>query len=45
MREKEKNKGILSFAAKWMELENFRLSKATQKQNDMHGTYSLISGH
>ena len=39
-----KNKDILSFAAKWMELENIILSKVTQTQKDMHGKYSLISG-
>jgi hypothetical protein len=40
-----KNKGILSFAGKWMKLENTILSELTQTQKDMHGMYSLISGY
>ena len=40
-----KNKGIMSFVVKWMELDNIILSKATQTQKDMHGMYSLISGY
>jgi hypothetical protein len=40
-----KNKDILSFAGKWMELENIILSEVTQIQKDMHGIYSLISGY
>ena len=40
-----KNEDILSFASKWMELENIILSVATQAQKDMHGMYSLISGY
>ena len=39
-----KNEDILSFAGKWMELENI-LSEVTQTQKDMHGMYSLISGY
>jgi hypothetical protein len=39
-----KNEGILSFAGKWMELENIILSEVTKTQKDMHGMYSL-SGH
>ena len=39
-----KNEDILSFAVKWMELENI-LSEVTQMQNAMHGMYSLISGY
>jgi hypothetical protein len=31
-----KNKDILSFAGKWMELENIILSEVTQTQKDMH---------
>jgi hypothetical protein len=38
-----KNKDILSFANKWMELGNIILSEVTQTQKDMHGIYSLIS--
>jgi hypothetical protein len=38
-----KNKDILSFAGKWMELENIILSEVTQTQKDMHGMHSLIS--
>ena len=40
-----KNEDILTFAGKWMELENIILSEETQTQNDMHGMYSLISGY
>ena len=36
-----KNEDILSFAGKWMELENIILSEVTQTQKDMHGMYSL----
>jgi hypothetical protein len=32
---------ILSFAGKWMELENIILSEVTQTQKDMHGMYVL----
>jgi hypothetical protein len=39
-----KNKDIMSFADKWMELENIILSEITQTQKDMYGMYSLISG-
>ena len=35
-----KNKNILSFAGKWMELENIILSEITQMQKDLHGMYS-----
>jgi hypothetical protein len=38
-----KNDNILSFAGKWMELENIILSEVTQTQKDMHDMYSLIS--
>jgi hypothetical protein len=38
-----KNKDILSFAGKWIELENTILSKVTQTQKDIYGMYSLIS--
>jgi hypothetical protein len=40
-----KNKDILSFADKWVGLENIFLSEVTQTQKDMHGMYSLISGY
>jgi hypothetical protein len=36
-----KKNGFLTFAGKWMELENIILSKATQTQNDMNSMYSL----
>ena len=39
-----KNEDILSFAGKWIELENI-LSEVTQTQKDIHGMYSLISGY
>jgi hypothetical protein len=32
-----KHEDILSFAGKWMELENIILSEVTQTQKDMHG--------
>jgi hypothetical protein len=40
-----KNEDTLSFAGKWMELENIILSGVTQTQKDMHGMYSLVSGY
>jgi hypothetical protein len=38
-----KNEDILSFAGKWMEVENIILSEVTQTQKDLHGMYSQIS--
>jgi hypothetical protein len=38
-------KSILSFAGKWMELENIILSEVTPTQKDKHGMYSLICGY
>jgi hypothetical protein len=38
-----KNEDIMSFAGKWMELENIILSEVTQIQKDIHGIYSLIN--
>jgi hypothetical protein len=40
-----KNKDILNFAGKWMELENTVLSEVTQTQKDMYGMHSLLSGY
>jgi hypothetical protein len=40
-----KNKNIISFAGKWMELENIILSEVSQTQKDACGMYSLISGY
>jgi hypothetical protein len=40
-----KSQDILTFAGKWMKLENFTLSGVTQTQKDMHGMHSLISGY
>ena len=40
-----KNEHILSFAGKWMELENTIVSEVIQTQKDMHGMYSQISGY
>jgi hypothetical protein len=37
-----KNEDILSFAGKWMELENIILSEVTQTQKYRHGMHSLI---
>ena len=42
---KNENEDILTFAGKWMELENIILGEITQTQKDMHGIYSLISGY
>jgi hypothetical protein len=39
-----KNEDILSFAGKWMELENI-LSVVTQTQKDMNSMYSLVCGY
>ena len=39
------NKDILSFAGKWIELENNILSEVTQTQKHKHGMCSLISGY
>jgi hypothetical protein len=36
-----KNKVIMSFAGKWMELENSILSEVTPTQKNMHGMNSL----
>ena len=38
-----KNKDILSFLGKWVELEN--MSEVTQTPKNVHGRYSLISGY
>jgi hypothetical protein len=38
-----KNENILSFAGKWIEIENVILNEETQVQKGMHGIYSLIS--
>jgi hypothetical protein len=40
-----KNRGIMKFAGKWMELENIMLSEITKIQNDIHSLYSLIGGY
>ena len=40
-----KNEDILSFAGKWMELENIILSEVTHTQKNIHGIYSLINGY
>jgi hypothetical protein len=36
---------ILSFAAKWMKLEDIILNKRSQTQKDKHCTFSLICGN
>lgn len=38
-----KNKGIMKFPGKWMELKNIILSEVTQIWKDMYGMYSLIN--
>ena len=40
-----KNEDILSFASKWIELENIILSEVTQIQKDTYGMHSLINGY
>ena len=40
-----KNKDIINFASKWMDLENIILSEDMKSQKDMRSTHSLISGH
>jgi hypothetical protein len=40
-----KNEDIMSFAGKWMELENIIQSEVTPTQKDMYGMYSLKSGY
>jgi hypothetical protein len=37
-----KNKDIMNFASKWIELENIILSEVIQSQKEMHGMYSFI---
>ena len=39
-----KEKNLMRFAGKLIELESIILSEVTQTQKDMHGMYSLISG-
>ena len=39
-----KNDGIMSFAGKWIEVENIILSEITETQKDIRGMYALISG-
>jgi hypothetical protein len=39
-----KKNEILSFAGKWMELENIILSKVSQAQKTKNGIFSLICG-
>jgi hypothetical protein len=39
-----KNKSIMKFGGKLMELENI-MSKISNTQNDMHDIYSWISGY
>ena len=38
-----KNKDIMKFVGKWMELENIFMSEVTKTQKYMHGMYSLIN--
>ena len=40
-----KNKVIMCFAGKWMEIENIILREVIQTQKDVHRMYSLISGY
>ena len=45
IKKKQKNKGIMNFPGKRMELENINLSEVIQTQNDMYCMYSLIGGY
>ena len=38
-----KNKDIVNFAGKWIEVENIILNEVSQTQKDMDGMFSLIS--
>jgi hypothetical protein len=38
-----KQKDIMNFAGKWMELQSIILSEITQSQNDMYIMYSVIN--
>ena len=40
-----KNKDIIKFEGKWMELENIILREVSQTQKDIHAMFSLISGY
>jgi hypothetical protein len=40
-----KNKDIINFSDKWVDLENIILSVINQTPKDMYGMYSLISGY
>ena len=40
-----KNNDLMKFTGKRNELENIILSEVTQTQKNIHGLYSLISGH
>jgi hypothetical protein len=40
-----KNKDIMNFAGKWMELENIILSEVIQSQKLIYGIYSLLKGY
>jgi hypothetical protein len=41
----KKNEDIMSFADKWLEIENIILDEVTQMQKGMHGMCLLISGY
>ena len=38
-----KNKDIVNFAGKWIEVENIILNEVAQTQKDMDGMFSLLS--
>ena len=38
-----KNKGIMNFTGKWMEVENIILNEVTQTPKGLHDVYSLIN--
>ena len=40
-----RNNEFMKVLVKWMELENIKLSEATQSQKMNHGMHSLISGN
>lgn len=40
-----KNKDIMKYASKWIELQNSIVSEVTQTLKDMYGMYLLINSH
>ena len=40
-----KNKDIMNFIGKWIDLENIILHEVTQSRKNIYGMHSLISGY